>query len=163
MNFSLYGLPEKVVHCKKCLMHNQKPFSINEVKNKTGANKKGMYINDQGICAACEYSKAKDKSIDWDSREKKLIELCNKFRRNDGNYDCIVSGSGGKDSSFQSHILKYKYGMKPLTVTWAPHIYTDWGWKNLQSWIGTGFDNYLFKRNGKVSSILTREAFKNLL
>ena len=25
------------------------------------------------------------------------------------------------------------------------------------------FDNYLFKRNGKVSSILTREAFKNLL
>ena len=37
--------------------------------------------------------------------------------------DCIVGGSGGKDSVFQSHILKYKYKMNPLTVTCA-HTYT---------------------------------------
>ena len=67
--------------------------------------------------------------IDWVSREKELAELCNKYRKNNGEYDCIVGGSGGKDSVFQSHILKYKYKMNPLTVTWAPHLYTDIGWK----------------------------------
>ena len=38
--------------------------------------------------------------------KKKLLEKLNKFRRNDGSYDCIVSGSGGKDSSMTSHLLK---------------------------------------------------------
>ena len=32
--------------------------------------------------------------------------------------------------------------MHPLTVTWAPHIYTPWGWENFQAWIHAGFDNY---------------------
>jgi hypothetical protein len=54
--------------------------------------------------------------------------------------------------------------MNPLTVTFAPTIYTEIGKKNMNSWIDIGgFDNYLLRRNGKVSSILTREAFKNLL
>ncbi len=163
MNFSLYGLPETVVHCKKCLMHNQKPFSVNEVKNKTGTDKKGMKINHNGLCAACDYSMSKDMSVDWDSREKKLMEICDKFRRKDGNYDCIVSGSGGKDSVKVSHLLKYKYNMHPLTVTFSPLMYTDVGWRNIQSWISKGgFDNYLFSPNGKVSRILAREAFFNL-
>ena len=53
--------------------------------------------------------------------------------------------------------------MNPLTVTWAPHIYTDIGWKNLQSWIHSGFDNILITPNGKVHKKLTKLAFKNLL
>ena len=60
------------------------------------------------------------------------------------------------DSGFQYHILKYKYGMRPLTVTWSPHIYTDIGWKNLKNWINVGgFDNFLFSPNGKVHRHLT--------
>ena len=46
--------------------------------------------------------------------------------------------------------------MHPLTVTWAPHVYTDWGWKNFQSWIHAGHDNYLMTPNGRVHRILTR-------
>ena len=42
-----------------------------------------------------------------------------------------MPGSGGKDSIYASHILKYKYKMNPLTVTWSPHIYTDIGKKIL--------------------------------
>ena len=60
-------------------------------------------------------------------REKELIDLCNKYKSNNNYYDCIVPGSGGKDSFYTSHILKYKYGMNPLTITWAPHMYTEWG------------------------------------
>lgn len=161
---SLFGLPEKVVHCKYCLMNNQKPFSINETKNKKGSGKKGLYINEKGKCAACIYNEKKNKDIDWQERENKLKDMLEKFRKKDGSYDCIVSGSGGKDSSTISHVLKYKYDMNPLTVTYSPILYTEIGWKNLRNWIKIGgFDNYLFSPNGKISSILAREAFKNML
>ena len=70
----------------------------------------------------------------------------------------VVPGSGGKDSFMTAHLLKYKYGMNPLTCTWAPHIYTDWGWKNHQAWIHAGFDNILFTPNGKVHRLITRLA-----
>jgi|TARA_Y100000294_G_scaffold57986_1_gene54799 N-acetyl sugar amidotransferase len=105
----------------------------------------------------------KKTGIDWELREKELIELCDKYRRNNGRYDCLVPGSGGKDSFYASHQLKYKYGMRPLTVTWAPHIYTPWGWKNFQAWIHAGFDNYLMTPNGQVHRLLTRLAVENLL
>ncbi len=52
--------------------------------------------------------------------------------------------------------------MHPLTVTWAPHIYTDWGWHNFQSWIHAGFDNILITPNGKDHRLLTRLAVENL-
>ena len=73
-----------------------------------------------------------------------------------------MPGSGGKDSFYAAHMLKYKYGMHPLTVTWAPHIYTDWGWKNFQAWIHAGFDNFLCTPNGRVHRLLTRLAVENL-
>ena len=53
--------------------------------------------------------------------------------------------------------------MNPLTVTWAPHIYTDWGWKNFQSWMDAGHDNYLMTPNKRVHRLLTRLALENLL
>jgi hypothetical protein len=60
-------------------------------------------------------------------------------------------------------MLKYKYGMHPLTVTWAPHLYTSWGWKNFESWIHAGFDNILYTPDGKIHRLLTRLAVENLL
>jgi N-acetyl sugar amidotransferase len=74
----------------------------------------------------------------------------------------VVPGSGGKDSFFAAHVLKHKYGMHPLTVTWAPHVYTDWGWRNFQAWIHAGFDNFLCTPNGRVHRLLTRLAVENL-
>ena len=61
-----------------------------------------------------------------------------------------------------AHLLKYKYG-HPLTCTWAPHIYTKWGWENHQAWIPAGFDNILFTPNGLVHRLITRLAVENLL
>jgi len=125
--------------------------------------KKTIHLDDEGVCDACRLAEQKhDNTIDWAAREKQLLELCDRHRSKDGSYDCLVPGSGGKDSFFAAHILKYKYGMHPLTVTWAPHIYTDWGWKNQQSWIHAGFDNYLCTPNGRIHRLLTRLAVENL-
>ena len=88
--------------------------------------------------------------------EEILYKWIDKYRKTNG-YDCVVPGSGGKDSAYTAHILKYKYGMNPLTVTWAPHLYTDIGWKNFDNWIKVGgLDNILFTPNGRVHRFLTR-------
>ena len=160
-NYSIYGLPEEVKFCKKCTITNQRPSSTIEFKSKNNL-KSGINFDKDGVCDACNYNEIKN-NIDWDEREKLLIKLSDKFRKKKG-YDCIVPGSGGKDSAYAAHLLKYKYGMNPLTVTWAPHLYTDIGWKNFTNWCHVGgFDNILFTPNGKLHRTLTKLAFINLL
>ncbi|MGC6534319.1 MAG: N-acetyl sugar amidotransferase [Parvibaculales bacterium] len=161
----LYGLPRDVQFCKKCNMSNQQPMSSNEYAHNKDSTKTTMAFDENGVCHACNFNALKENGeIDWDERERELIALCDEYRKTDGSYDCIVGGSGGKDSAMQSHLLKYKYGMNPLTVTWAPHLYTDIGWKNFQNWLHEGgFDNYLYTPNGKIHRLLTRNATINLL
>lgn len=156
-----YGLPEKIIFCARCVISNQRPNSTVEYKHTKNSKKATIHFDNERVCDACRVAEEK-KNIDWKARETELIALCNRYRRSDGHYDCIVPGSGGKDSFFAAHQLKYKYGMHPLTVTWAPHIYTDWGWKNMRSWIHAGLDNVLFTPNGRVHRLLTRLAVENI-
>ena len=164
-NIGRYGLPKEVKYCVKCNVTNQQPTSTNEYKHDKDTLQIPISFDKNDVCYACKTVEKKwDGSIDWKEREKELIDLCDKYKNIKGQYNCLIGGSGGKDSSFQSHILKYKYGMRPLTVTWAPHIYTDIGWKNFQNWINIGgFDNYLFTPNGKTHRYVTRRAAINLL
>lgn len=158
-----YGLPEKVIFCKRCVMSNQRPASAVEFKHTKDSKKTTLNIDKEGVCDACRVAEQKEQ-IDWKQREEELLSLLDKHRRNDGRYDCIVPGSGGKDSAFQAHVLKYKYGMHPLTVTWPPILYTDYGYRNFRNWIEVGgFDNLTFNQNGKVMKLLTRLSIENLL
>ena len=158
-----YGLPAKVKFCKKCVLSNQRPNPTQEHKFNASSKKETTGFDEDGVCYACKFAELKNSTIDWEKREQELITICNKYRSTDGNYDCVVPGSGGKDSSYTAHILKTKYNMHPLTVTWAPHLYTDIGIKNFQSWIHSGFDNILITPNGKIHKLLTKLAFENLL
>lgn len=158
---TLYGLPPEVRFCTRCIISNQRPNSDIEYRHTAESKKTTIRFDDQGVCDACRVAERK-KEIDWAERDRELKAVCDRFRRTDGRYDCLVPGSGGKDSFYQAHMLKYKYGMHPLTVTWAPHIYTDWGWKNHQAWIHAGFDNYLLTPNGRVHRLLTRLAVDRL-
>ena len=161
---AFYGLPSEVKFCKKCVISNQRPNSTVEFQNEKGEKKKVINFSEEGVCSACIYHDEKESKINWTEREDKLEKLLAQFRSTDGSYDVIVPGSGGKDSAFTSHVLKYKYGMNPLTVTWAPHLYTDIGWKNMQEWVHTGgLDNILYTPNGTLHKEMTKNAFHNLL
>ena len=144
---ALYNLPTNVKFCKKCTISNQRPR---------------ISFDENGICSACNFAEYK-KKIDWSIREKELADLCDKHRKNDGSYDVVVPCSGGKDGSFVAHMLKNKYKMNPLTVTWAPHIYTDIGRKNLDNFIRIGgFDNILGSVNGSVHQKMSQLAFLHM-
>jgi N-acetyl sugar amidotransferase len=159
-----YNLPENIKFCQSCVMSNQRPSSLPEfthTKDRKGA--KYLNLDENHVCDACNQTKIKEK-IDWTSRENDLVKLLDKYRSKDGSYDCLVPGSGGKDSAYQAHILKYKYGMNPLTCTWPPILYTDYGYANFKNWIEIGgFDNITYKQNGQVMKLLTKLAIENLL
>jgi N-acetyl sugar amidotransferase len=145
------------------VISNQRPRSTIEFLADRHERKSTIEFGKDGVCEACRFSDSKDSDIDWDLRENQLQELLSSTQKT-GGYDVVVPGSGGKDSAYTAHILKYKYGMNPLTVTWAPHLYTEIGRRNFENWITVGgFDNILFTPNGSLHRYLTKLAFKNLL
>jgi N-acetyl sugar amidotransferase len=142
-----YNLPSEVQFCRKCVISNQRPR---------------ITFNEDGVCSACQFADFKRTGIDWQERERELVALCDKHRRNDGGFDVVVPCSGGKDGSFVAHQLKYKYGMNPLTVTWAPLKATAHGRRNLDAFIGSGFSNILGTPDGQVTRKLTQLATLHL-
>ncbi len=141
----LQNQPKEVFFCNNCVVSNQRPR---------------IEFDERGVCSACKFAYEKQHVIDWKQREKQLEELCNLHRKDNGDYDVIVPCSGGKDSSMVAHRLKHDYGMHPLTVTWAPFMYTEIGWKNFQNFIKLGFTNITGSPNGHLHRKLSRTAFE---
>lgn len=138
------NLPDQVIWCKKCFMSNQRPM---------------LKIYEDGICSACKYSEYKN-SIDWKKRESELEELLSKFRKSNGNWDVIVPSSGGKDSFFVAHQLKFKYNMNPLLLTFSPLLYTKVGKKNFDNLNNLGFSSFLYSPDPVLKKKLARLCFE---
>jgi N-acetyl sugar amidotransferase len=136
-------LPKNVKFCRQCVNSNQRPR---------------IEFDGEGVCNACRYAEKK-KTIDWGQRRKEFVELCDKHRSSDGSYDVVVPCSGGKDSSTIAYRLKHEYGMHPLSVTFAPPIYTEIGWWNLRRFIDSGYDHYLISCNGEINRQLAKCCF----
>ena len=90
-------------YCVKCVMPSTRP---------------GITFDENGVCAACQ-SYENRKNVDYKKRWQELEALCNKYRGMNGpnGYDCMIAVSGGKDSHFQTYIMKEKMGMNPLLVS----------------------------------------------
>lgn len=146
LDSQLSQLDTKVVFCKRCVVSNQRPRTV---------------IDADGICNACRYGEKKENgAIDWSAREAELVALLDHHRSKDGRYDVIVPSSGGKDSALVAHQLKARYGMHPLTVTWAPFKYTDIGWRNYVNMVDAGFANIMMYPDGRIHRKLARAAFE---
>lgn len=93
----------------------------------------GVVFDELGVCQACQSAEHKI-HIDWTERERGLRRILDEAKAKAGtNYDCIIPISGGKDSTFQLHVLTKVYGMKPLAVTFSHNWYSETGWYNLQN------------------------------
>ena len=142
-----YGLPLDVKFCRKCTVSNQRPR---------------ITFDEHGVCSACRFAEYKRQKIDWKERDRELRELCDRHRRSDGSYDVVVPVSGGKDGGFVAHQLRDRYGMNPLTVTWAPLLPTEIGRQNLLGFIQSGFNNILGTPSGTTTRLLTKLSLLHL-
>ena len=153
----------KVIFCSRCVMSNQRPSSHPEhLKKKVSdmkyASFKKANSKNSFVCHACLYHEEKRK-IDWNERKKEFNEIVKKIkkdRKKSDIFDCVVPGSGGKDSQWVALKLR-ENGLKPLCVTWAPAIFTNIGLKNLQLW-QERFDHILFTPNREVHKKITKAA-----
>jgi len=138
----------KFTRCKNCLIPNTKT---------------GIKFDKNGMCQACLHAEKK-KTIDWNNRFEELKKLCDKYRRNDGYYDCIITGSGGKDSYFQTYVMKELMGMNPLLVSVTPFEMTNVGGENFKIWGESfGCDIITLHLNRRVAKAFVRKAFEKLL
>ena len=134
-------------YCKKCLMPDTRP----NIK----------FINE--VCTAC-INFEKQKTTNWDERWKELEKVCDMYRGNSENdYDCAIAVSGGKDSHFQTYIVKEKLKMNPLLITVGNIDWTETGRKNLENISETfGVDIIMKQPNRKLARKMFRKAFEKI-
>lgn len=93
-----------------------------------------MDFDADGVCMGCRMAEVKERidAAEWGRRRELLRGLLEKYRCQDGSrHDCVIPVSGGKDSYFQTHVIKYEFGLNPLLVTYNGNNYTKVGWRNL--------------------------------
>lgn len=92
--------------CKRCVNPSTRP---------------NIFFDEEGICPVCRFEEEKRKAvIDWEVRRRELEEICQWGRANSkSSYDCIVTVSGGKDSTRQAMYARDEFMMKPLLVNCA--------------------------------------------
>jgi len=134
-------------YCKKCLYPDTKPQ---------------LLFNDDGICSACENHEKKNK-IDWVKKKQEFADILEKYASKDKtNYDCIIPVSGGKDSHYQTYVIKKEFGLNPLVVNFHPHDQTELGRKNLENLKKIGVDCIEFSPNPEIYLKLARFGLKEL-
>src|SRR4030042_131921 len=75
-------------------------------------------FDEDGVCNYCvEYLEKGKKTPRWQTLREKRVERLIEKSRNKGDYDCLVSYSGGKDSTYLLYVLKEKYGLNVLAYT----------------------------------------------
>lgn len=96
--------------CTKCILPETMPF---------------IEFDQHGVCNYCRNYK-KIKTLGYDPLEAILKQ----YRSKNGEPDCLVAFSGGRDSSYGLHLLKTEFGMNPIAYTYDWGMVTDLGRRN---------------------------------
>jgi len=133
----------KVFWCSNCLNMSTRPR---------------ITFDERGWCNACQWMEEK-KTLDWQTRQKELQVILDKYRSKTGGFDCVIPVSGGKDGSYVSYQLKHVYHMNPLSVTVTPALSLELGNENLRNYINSGFNHIQINPDVKVMQILNKVGF----
>ncbi len=102
--------PKTINRCTKCVLPITYPF---------------MDLDSEGVCRYCRrHSKFSVRG------EDQLFKEVEKYRSLDGNPDCIVAVSGGRDSCYGLHYIKKVLGMNPIAFTYDWGLVTDLARRN---------------------------------
>lgn len=135
-------------YCTKCVMPSTRP---------------GITFDENGVCSACQsYENRKD--VDYKARFKELEALCDKYRGMNGpnGYDCMIAVSGGKDSHYQTYIMKEILRMNPLLVSVEDNLpMTTAGMHNIKN-ISEAFgcDIISMKPNIRAQKAIMKKTFE---
>lgn len=125
-----------------------------------------LLLDEEGVCSACRVAEEFEKLPHdfWTTRERKFREIVDAYRSKQGsNYDCIIPVSGGKDSYWQTHLVKNVYNLNPLLVTYHGNNYLPEGQANLDRMRKVfGVDHLCFGPSVETLRRLNRLCFKKM-
>jgi glutamine---fructose-6-phosphate transaminase (isomerizing) len=98
--------------CSICLLPETFPF---------------ITFDSDGKCNYCTNYVKKNQPKPYDMLEG----IVNPYRRNNGEPDCLVPFSGGRDSTFVLHYVKKVLGLNPIAYTYDWGMVTDLGRRNI--------------------------------
>jgi len=109
-------------------------------------SKPDIWLNEAGICNIClEYEKTKNSGEETKLLETDFIKML-KMYKSQGEYDCLVMCSGGKDSTSALYYMKKRYKMNPLAFTFDHGLETEPAMENVRNAVGIlGVDWLYFK------------------
>ena len=113
----------------------------------------------KGTCSVCVQVEHKLGVVDWGQRAGELLTLCAQAQQRNGQYDCIVPFSGGKDSTYQLWYVVTQLKLRPLVVR-----YNHWGNRavlernNARTFKRLGVEVIDFRPNWNVVRETMREA-----
>ena len=104
-------------YCERCLYPENHALNI--------------IFDKKGICSGCRVHEEKY-DINWDEREIELGNLFSQYKQRPGSfYDCVIPVNGTGDDFFVVDLVKNKFGLNPLLVTYNTHFNTKVGIRNL--------------------------------
>jgi N-acetyl sugar amidotransferase len=142
---NMYGQPlfRNMKHCTRCCMPE---------------SNEGIRFDEMGICQACQSAEQKI-HIDWVARERELRKLLEDYKGLNNDYDCLVPISGGKDSTFQLHVVTQVYNLRPLAVTFSHNWFSRIGKCNLENALEKfNVDHIMFTPNRALVNKLARQS-----
>ncbi|MHC1784661.1 MAG: hypothetical protein AB9891_18245 [Anaerolineaceae bacterium] len=110
--------------CTRCILPETMPF---------------IEFDGDGICNYCRFEDEK-KPLGMDA----LMDAMAPYRNNTGDPECLITFSGGRDSSFGLHFVTEVLKMRPVTYTYDWGMITDLGRRNQMRMCGKlGIENIL--------------------
>lgn len=106
----------KIPRCTKCLLPHSFP---------------GLSFDENGVCSKCNsHQPFKLKQYD------ELMRELEKYRSKNGEPDCLVGLSGGRDSCYGLHVIKNELGLNPIAYTYDWGLVTDLARRNISRMCG---------------------------
>lgn len=108
--------------CTKCVLDEHFP---------------GIKFDENGICNFCRMDKPleiqQEKKKEYEHKFQELI----KEYKGKGQYDALVAYSGGKDSTYTLYLLKEKYGLNVLALTFDNWFFSERAHTNIKNVVQT--------------------------
>tara|TARA_R100000687_G_scaffold83625_1_gene87816 strand:- start:4554 stop:5792 length:1239 start_codon:yes stop_codon:yes gene_type:complete len=134
-----------ILVCSKCLL----PETV-----------ESLVIGDDGVCSVCKNISYKHTSINWEERGHRFDEILD-AHRGQGQYDCVVPFSGGKDSTYTLWYLVKVKKLKPLVVRFDHGFFRPTLQDNaLKTFRRLGVDVHNFTPNFQVVRKLMYESLR---
>jgi hypothetical protein len=108
----------------------------------------GISFNEEGVCNSCLKYYDREQKLAEDKKKygDKFTELISGLKKSESSYDILMAYSGGKDSTYTMYLLRTKYNLRVLALSFDNGFISSTSLTNIREVTDRlGIDHVLFK------------------